>query len=63
MNDISLSLAAYSVIVGLIGFAMNPSPIVKLDRETGNCIEVVSKETNHSCNHLPDSYKTKLAQE
>ena len=63
MNNISLSLAAYSVIVGLIGFAMNPSPIVKLDRETGNCIEVVSKESNHSCSNLPDSYKTELTQE
>ena len=63
MNGISLSLAAYSVIVGLIGFAMNPSHIVKLDRETGNRIEVVSKETNHSCSNLPDSYQTELAQE
>ena len=63
MNSISLSLAAYSVVVGLIGFAMNPSPIVKLDRETGNCIEVVSNDSNHSCSNLPDSYQTKLAQE
>lgn len=63
MNGISLSLVAYSLVVGLIGFAMNPSHIVKLDRETGNCIEVVSKETNHSCSNLPDSYQTELAQE
>lgn len=63
MNGISLSLAAYSVIVGLIGFAMNPSHIVKLDAKTGNCIEVVSNDSNHSCSNLPDSYKTELAQE
>ena len=63
MNRISLSLVAYSVVVGLIGFAMNPSPIVKLDRETGNCIEVVSNDSNHSYSNLPDSCKTELAQE
>lgn len=63
MNGISLSLAAYSVVVGLIGFAMNQSPIVKLDRETGNCIKVVSKEANHSCSNLPDSFNQELTEE
>ena len=63
MNGISLSLAAYSIVVGLVGFAMNPSPIVKLDRETGNRIGVVSKEANHCCRNLPDSYQTELTQE
>lgn len=63
MNNISLSLAAYSVVVGLIGFAMNPIPIVKLDRETGNGIEVVSKEANHNCSNLPDSFNQELTEE
>ena len=56
-NSLSYMVAGFAGIVGVVGSLMTDLPVVEYsDKQKSHCVQVISKDPNHSCTNLPEKY-------